>query len=437
MLAWFPTGDWGIMNKRPAAHVALSRPRALTRRTIKKPASAATSLPRPRSKQSACHEAIASAAAVADAGAKATVCCFLRPSTTGPTAPGDGLEPLIPKDQWKWLPQWIALYAERGSHPRCWEGHRLTVAAQDRLCEGSCVFCEARPPAGDRILRCKRCPHWVVCARCEPRPRIPTIEVDPLFHGPRDPCLLHNPQTAKIVPAASRGAVIICPGGNYEFLCPQEGPPVAEWLAQNGIRAFVLRYRLLPMHNFTDMLADLASAIPVARRAALGGPVVAMGFSAGGHLVAAFNCQARSAREGQQGDCSLDAQVLVYPCIDSSDWAHPDDCGFFDYDKSFPAAQSLHARREAMLGGRGFRAPPSLVVASTADEASPPEEHTDRYVQALKAASIPHRYLKRDFGPHGFGLEGGWTKAAVRWLQLRGVGARAVSATGAAAILGG
>lgn len=432
------------MNKWPAAQKVNRRPRAAAKHTIKKPA-AASSLTRSQArlfnKQKASYATIANAASSADAGAKSIVRLPLRHGKRGSACE----EPLFAKEEWKWLPQWVALYAERGSCPRCWDGHRLTTVVQDKATTSCCVWCEQPPPAGECILKCRRCPHWVVCARCEHRPRLPALEVDPLFHGPRDPCLLHSAQTAESVPAASRGAVIICPGGNYEFLCPQEGPPVAEWLAQHGIRAFVLRYRLLPAHSFEDMLSDLSAAIPLARHAAHGGPVAAIGFSAGGHLVAAFNCQAHPcSTKKEQRRPVLDAQVLVYPCIDSSDWADPDSCGFFDFEKSFPAAQSLHACREAMLGGPGFWAPPSLLVASTADEASPPKEHTDRYARALKSSNIPCKYLKRDFGPHGFGLEGGWTGAAVAWLRSqgfgvpsKGCGVKRLSATSAVAVAGG
>jgi acetyl esterase/lipase len=49
-------------------------------------------------------------------------------------------------------------------------------------------------------------------------------------------------------PAESTGAaVIIAPGGAWHFLSiDKEGTDVARWLAQRGVTAFVLRYRLLP-----------------------------------------------------------------------------------------------------------------------------------------------------------------------------------------------
>ena len=44
---------------------------------------------------------------------------------------------------------------------------------------------------------------------------------------------------------AGGAAMIVCPGGSYEFLAtPLEGVTVARWLTNQGITAFVLKYRL-------------------------------------------------------------------------------------------------------------------------------------------------------------------------------------------------
>ena len=77
---------------------------------------------------------------------------------------------------------------------------------------------------------------------------------DPLFHGPDDPCMLEYPQCSG---RDFYGTVIVCPGGNYEFLSPLEGLPVVEWLAQHNIGAVVLKYRLLPHYDLDDALAHL------------------------------------------------------------------------------------------------------------------------------------------------------------------------------------
>ena len=47
-------------------------------------------------------------------------------------------------------------------------------------------------------------------------------------------------------PAASRAAVIVIPGGGFQFVSmDNEGYPIAEWLAERGVAAFVLKYRTM------------------------------------------------------------------------------------------------------------------------------------------------------------------------------------------------
>ncbi len=92
-------------------------------------------------------------------------------------------------------------------------------------------------------------------------------------------------------PAQATGAaVVICPGGGYGGLAPHEGPDYALWLNQNGIAAFVLKYRL-GSHGYRHprMLEDAARAVRLVRAQAADWSidkqrVGIMGSSAGGHL---------------------------------------------------------------------------------------------------------------------------------------------------------
>lgn len=99
-------------------------------------------------------------------------------------------------------------------------------------------------------------------------------------------------------------SVIVCPGGSYFWHdINVEGHDVARWLQQNGITAFVLKYRaggvwafvshyrlLWRGHRYPDPQDDLLQALRYVRSHA--GKfgidptrIGAMGFSAGGHLV--------------------------------------------------------------------------------------------------------------------------------------------------------
>ena len=104
-------------------------------------------------------------------------------------------------------------------------------------------------------------------------------------------------------------SVIVCPGGSYYWLDDiNEGDEVARWLQENGISAFVLRYRAAGFGAFfwhhriffrgkqyPDMLTDAQRALQWVRQHAEEyrinpEKVGMMGFSAGGHLVMSAAC---------------------------------------------------------------------------------------------------------------------------------------------------
>lgn len=88
-------------------------------------------------------------------------------------------------------------------------------------------------------------------------------------------------------------AVIICPGGSYHHLgMPHEGHQVAQWFVEQGIAAFVLRYRVSSHGaHHPDMIQDIQATITYLKTFADvykidTTKIGAIGFSAGGHLVA-------------------------------------------------------------------------------------------------------------------------------------------------------
>jgi acetyl esterase/lipase len=337
-------------------------------------------------------------------------------------------KPIYPPSMWSQLPTWIQLHAERGKVRKCWEGHRLLRDVQDGRKHGDCDCCRQRPWAGSPILSCSHC-KFTVCGTCNSeRPRLPPLSGDPLFCGPHSPRLLLSPHA---VAGMGKGTVIVCPGGNYEFLSPKEGLPVVEWLAQHGIMAVVLRYRLLPHHDLQDALDDLDAAAALVR-SARGGPVAAIGFSAGGHLVASHSIRTEQRRmesvHTRRKARALDAQLLIYPAIDGTPWLDPEAADFFNRGEGgLPKkAGALDEPTEGLLGGPGFRAPPTFLVGSTGDSICPPKEHSDLYADALTKHDVPHVYIRRNLGDHGFTLgesPSEWTARAVKWLRHEGFGA--------------
>jgi acetyl esterase/lipase len=136
---------------------------------------------------------------------------------------------------------------------------------------------------------------------------------------------------------ANGTAVIICPGGAYGVLVYQgEGIATAKQFANNGITAFVLKYRLpddsVMLNKAIGPLQDAQQAIKLVREnAAKWGIDTAkigiVGFSAGAHLasMAATHFARPLIENANNASLRPDFQVLVYPLISMQDsLTHPD-----------------------------------------------------------------------------------------------------------------
>ncbi len=119
----------------------------------------------------------------------------------------------------------------------------------------------------------------------------------------------------------AKSCVAVFPGGGYAALCDDyEGTELAEWFTTVGVAAFVLRYRVLPYH-YPCQIADAHRAIRYIRHNAdrFGidkDKIGAMGFSAGGHLVAATATVAHDPLEDPNDpidaeSAKLNAQILL------------------------------------------------------------------------------------------------------------------------------
>ncbi len=112
---------------------------------------------------------------------------------------------------------------------------------------------------------------------------------------------------------ATGRAVVICPGGAYAKLAFQhEGTDWADFFTQQGIAAFVLKYRL-PHGKHQVPVSDAEQALRLVRSNAKAwhlktDQVGIMGFSAGGHL-------ASTVATHSKGMAKPDFQILFYPVI--------------------------------------------------------------------------------------------------------------------------
>ena len=129
-------------------------------------------------------------------------------------------------------------------------------------------------------------------------------------------------------PARATGqAAVVCPGGGYRFLSiGGDGHAVGRWLAEHGVTAAVLKYRL-PNGRCEVPLEDTEAALRYLRRTAPdfradSAQVGIVGCSAGGHLAA-------SAATILPEEVRPAFAVLIYPVIT----AEPGKChkGSFDH----------------------------------------------------------------------------------------------------------
>lgn len=111
---------------------------------------------------------------------------------------------------------------------------------------------------------------------------------------------VHQPSITPYLPSADKAtgaAVVIAPGGGHRVLClGHEGYSLGQWMADHGLAAFVLKYRLAEEEGSTytvddHALVDTQRAIRLVRSRAKEwqidpARVGVMGFSAGGELAA-------------------------------------------------------------------------------------------------------------------------------------------------------
>ena len=127
---------------------------------------------------------------------------------------------------------------------------------------------------------------------------------------------------------AKRPAVIVCGGGAFQHIAPHEQEPVALAFLNKGYQAFVLDYVTSATGDvsYPNPEVDLAKMIATIRQHAATWhvdpqKVVAIGFSAGGHVCASVATQWKTApyaalAGAKPEDIRPDCVVLGYPLLD-------------------------------------------------------------------------------------------------------------------------
>ena len=215
----------------------------------------------------------------------------------------------------------------------------------------------------------------------------------------------------------TRTAVIVCPGGSYHHLgLKSEGTTTATWFAENGVTAFVLKYRTAEsLYHYPAMLQDIQRAIQLVRENADEwnidpAKVGVIGFSAGGHLVTMagefWQTHDEIAKLGLDCKVSLrpDFVIPVYPVVSMQDdiahrWSRNSLLGHGKKNQT----QALKDEFSMELNVPADM-PPTYVVVCDDDPVVIPENSLRLY-NALQAAGIPSKLARYPWGKHGFGMK--------------------------------
>ena len=236
-------------------------------------------------------------------------------------------------------------------------------------------------------------------------------------------------------PARPTGtAALIAPGGGYRIVSSEnEGTEQAAWLTRLGVTAFVLHYRL-PGEGWRDRrdapLQDAQRAVRLIRaRAGSYGidpaRVLALGFSAGGHLVGSLATRhAEATYAPVDGADALSARpdlvALIYAVVTLAPrFAH----GGSRNALLGPGADETTIRRYS-VETRVDAATPPVFLMQAADDDTVPVENALLMYGAMRTAGRPVEMHLFANGGHGFGVRLPPSNPASAWPTLLSAFAR-------------
>jgi acetyl esterase/lipase len=219
--------------------------------------------------------------------------------------------------------------------------------------------------------------------------------------------MVYLPDRAK----ANGTGVVVSPGGGWRILAiSHEGEDVARWLNEQGVVAFVLKYRVMRTGDEGEKnkeeaarrrkeamamcIADGLAAVKLVRSRADEWGVARdrigiMGFSAGGYLTAGVALQG-------SGESRPDFAAPIYPAVPE--------------EVAPPAG-----------------APPLFIVHADDDKTVPPIRTSMRLYAAWKQIGVPVEMHIYTSGGHGFGMRkknlpvDGWTARLKDWMGAQGL----------------
>lgn len=227
-----------------------------------------------------------------------------------------------------------------------------------------------------------------------------------------------------------RPAVIICPGGGYEFKSEREAQPIALAMNAYGFQAFVLDYSVAPS-RFPCALAELAKAVELVRNNAEiwhinPDKIIVAGFSAGGHLAASLGVfwhqeWLQELLETTGAAIQPNGLLLNYPVITSGEFAHQ---GSF---KALLGEENLAKKDLVSLEKHVTSQVPPTFMWHTEPDGAVPVENALLFAMSLRQHKVSQELHIFKEGGHGLSLANEETRwmgtgeiqeACQEWVQL-------------------
>jgi acetyl esterase/lipase len=227
----------------------------------------------------------------------------------------------------------------------------------------------------------------------------------------------------------SGAAMLIIPGGGYGRIYEGQAEPFALWLNEQGIAAFVLRYRLgTSGYRYPSQLQDAVEAMRQIREQAAKWKIDphrigAMGFSAGGHLLTTLlnrpeDGEVPGVDATRRVSPRPDIAVVCYPVISMITQPHAGSLKNLLGDA--PGEELLVKTSSERQVRPGL---PPVFLWQTNEDKVVSVEHSLLYAAALREHGIPHELHIYQHGKHGTGLIGTehpWFGDLLFWLRAHG-----------------
>lgn len=176
-----------------------------------------------------------------------------------------------------------------------------------------------------------------------------------------------------------RPAILVLPGGGYQYCSDREADSVALAYAQVGYQAFILRYSVGEHSVWPNPLRDVEDALELIRSRkdwhVYEDKVAVIGFSAGGHLAAAAATMSK-----ERPNAAILGYAVTTSDVKGCNITAPDTTKYVD-----------------------GKTCPCFVFATRTDELVPIQNSIE-FIRALDQANVAFESHIYAYGPHGFSV---------------------------------